>query len=259
MGSVMARIGLQAPPRGLAVDVATNRVYAAMWEADALAVIDGASNALVNSVSGIPGASGVATAGDRIYVTATRSDELFVVDGQKCAIIGRIAVGDAPYAVVCDPGRQRIYVANAGSDTVSVVDGRKNAQVQVVHLGGLGNPHGLAFDPIRERLYVTYALSPKHRAIAAIDTVSGQVVSRLAGNDKRTLFGAYGIVADPLRGWVYTTTLDHALILAGDTLRVVHTVPGVGPAYAFGMCANPLEGRLYIADALHGVLAAVSR
>jgi YVTN family beta-propeller protein len=256
-GKVIKRIPLQAAPRGLAVDLATNRIYASLWEVDALAVIDGSQNTLVKTVSGIPGASGVAVAADRVYVTATRSDELFVVDAQDYAIMGRIAVGDAPYAVVCDPGRQRIYVANAGSDTVSIVDGSKSAQVHVVHLGGLGHPHGLTFDPIRERLYVTYALSPKRRAIASIDTVSGQIVSRLRGNEKLSLFGAYGIVVDPLRGWIYTTTSDGVLVLAGETLRVMQRVAGVGPTYAFGLCADPLEPRVYVADAGHGRLATV--
>lgn len=248
-GSVTAQIPLDAAPRGLAVDTTTNRVYAALWEADALAVIDGARHTLWKIVPGIPGASGVAVGGDHIYVTATRGDELVVVDRRNYAIIRRIAVDDAPYAVAYDSGRQRVYVGNAGADTVSIVDGRNSVLVNTVKLGGLGHPHGLALDPIRNRLYVTYALSPKYRAIAAIDGSSGQILSRLVGNRKQPLFGAYGIAVDPLRGRVYVTTGKDVLVLAGETLRVVRTVPGVGPAYAFGLCVNPLEEWLYIADA----------
>jgi len=258
-GQAVTHIPLEAAARGLAVDVATNRIYAALWEANALAVIDGGRNVLWKIVPGIPGASGVAVGGDQIYVTATHSDELIVVDGQNCAIIGRIAVGDAPYAVVCDRGRQRVYVGNAGSDTVSIVDGRKGVQLSTVKLGGLGHPHGLAHDPIRDRLYVTYALSSRYRAIAAIDASSGQVLSRLLGNETRSLFGAYGIAVDPLRGRVYTTTVDELLVLAGGTLRVVEGAPGLGPAYAFGLFASPLEERLYVADAQHRRLTIVSK
>ena len=257
-GAVVTRIPMDAAPRGLAVDAATNRIYAALGEADALAVVDGERHVLSKTVLGIPGASGVAVGDDRVYVTAARSNELVVVDRQNYAIIGRVAVGDVPYAVACDSGRQRVYVGNAGSDTVSIVDGRNARLVNTVKLGGLGHPHGLAVDPIRDRLYVTYALSPKYQAVAAIDASSGQIMSRLVGNEKRPLLGAYGIAVDPLRGWVYATTVEEVLVLAGETLRVVKTMPGVGPSYAFGLSINPVEERLYIVDGRHGRLAVSS-
>ncbi len=257
-GQPVARVAVDAAPRGLAVDAANNRIYAALWQADALAVIDGTSNTLHKVVPGIPEPSDVAVSSDRIYVTATGSDELFVLDRQTCDIMGRIAVGDAPYVLVLDPDRQRIYVGNAGSDTISIVDEQNRAQVNVVKLGGLGHPHGMALDPIRDRLYVTYALSPKYRAIAAIDASSGELVSRLVGEEKRPLFGAYGIAVDPLRGWVYTTTVDELLVLSGQTLQVLQARPGVGPSYAFGLSFSATERRLYLADARHGELV-VSR
>jgi len=170
-----------------------------------------------------------------------------------------VPVGDAPYAVACDRGRQRVYVGNAGDDTVFVVDGRNGTLVNTIRLGGLGHPQGLALDPVRNRLYVTYALSPKYRAVAAIDASSGRILSRLVGNEKRPLFGVYGVAVDPLRGWVYVTTVDEILVLAGETLRVVEVTSGVGPAYAFGSCVNPVEERLYIADGRHGRLAVCSK
>ena len=253
--TVIARIPLGTVPRGLDVDVAANRIYAALWEADALAVIDGARHTLWKMVSGIPGASGVAVGDDCIYVTATRSDDLVLVDRQNCAIIERLPVGDAPYAVTYDRGRQRVYVGNAGDDTVSIVDAGTVALVNTVRLGGLGHPQDLALDPVRDRLYVTYALSPKYGAIAAIDASSGQVISRLVGDGERPLFGAYGIAVDPLKGWVYVATTDEMLVLAGETLRVAQVISGVGPVYAFGLHVDPIQGRLYVADGRHGSLS----
>ncbi len=257
-GQAVARIVVGTAPRGLAVDAMNNRIYAALWQADAVAVIDGTSNALYKVVSGIPGPSDVAVSRDRVYVTATGSDELFILDRQTCAIMGRVAVGDAPYMLVLDPDRQRIYVGNAGSDTISIVDEQSSAQVNVVKLGGLGHPHGLAIDPIRDCLYVTYALSPKYRAIAAIDASSGEILSRLVGDEKRPLFGAYGIAVDPLRGWVYMTTVDELLVLSAQTLRVLEAIPGAGPTYAFGLSFYAAQGYLYLADARQGGLV-VSR
>ncbi|MBM4430217.1 MAG: YncE family protein, partial [Chloroflexi bacterium] len=256
---ILATIPVDAAPRGLAIDVVTNRLFAGLPDKDALAVIDTAENIVRTIVPGIPGASGVAVGTDHIYVTATRSDELVVIDGRNYAIIGRITVGDAPFAVAYDAGRQRVYVGNAGEDTISIVDGRNHVLLNTVKLGGLGHPHSLAVDPIRNRLYVTYALSPKYRAIAAIDASSGEVLSRLVGNEDRPLFAAYGLAVEPLRGWVYVTTVDELFVLAGESLQVISTVSGVGPVYAFGVAIHPTQDRLYLADARHRGLTVLGK
>lgn len=254
---VIAYIPLPSAPYGLAVDANNNYIYAALQQMDALAVIDGAQHQLLRTLPDIPGASGVAIGGDSIYVTATRSDELIVVNRQNCAIIKRVLVGDAPYAVLYDPGLQRIYVANAGEDTVSIIDGHDWTLVNSVKLGGLGHPHGLALDLVRERLYVTYALSPKHRAIAVVDTRSGQIISTLRGSKDEPLLGVYGITVDPLRGLVYAATVDELLVLAGEPLHIMQRTPEIGPVYAFGLAIEPMTERVYIADGQHGRVAVV--
>ncbi|KPL19893.1 MAG: hypothetical protein AMJ93_12990 [Anaerolineae bacterium SM23_84] len=247
-GGVIGQIPVGAAARGLAVDVAASRIYAALPDADALVVINASRRLLWKTVPGIPGASGVAIDGDHVYVTATGSDELVVVDRQNYAIIKRLTVGDAPYAVACDPERQWVYIGNAGDDTVSIVDGRSGRVLNTAELDGLGHPHGLALDPSRARLYVTYASTPKYQAVASIDAVSGQVLSRLVGNDEQPLFGAYGIAVDTLLGRVYVTTVEGLLVLKGETLQVVGLLPGVGPAYAFGLHLDPVHQQLYVVD-----------
>jgi DNA-binding beta-propeller fold protein YncE len=127
-----------------------------------------------------------------------------------------------------------------------------------VHLGGLGHPQGLAFDAVRDRLYVAYTLAPRYGAIAALDASTGRILSRLTGNLTRSLFGAYGVAVDPLRGWVHLSTVEGAYVLAGESLRVVHEIPGVGPAYAFGMALDAVGGRLFLADGRQQRLAICS-
>ncbi len=254
-GQVQAQITLPAAPRGLAVDGATGRVYVALWETDTLAVVEGTRHTLWKLVPGIPGASGVAVHDDRVYVTATRSDELIVLDAQTCAIIQRVRVGDAPYAVVCDPARQRVYVGNAGEDTVSIVDSYTGAVVATVKLGGLGHPQNLALDAIHGRVYVTYALTPKYRGIAAIDVSTGQIVSALTGSEQESLFGAYGIAVDALVGRVYVTTAQELLVVSAESMEIIARMPGLGPAYGFGLTMDPAGNRLYTVDGLHTRLA----
>jgi uncharacterized repeat protein (TIGR01451 family) len=258
-GSTVAQIELGSPARALAVDLAAGRVYATMPEVDGLAVIDGQRHVLLDVVPGIAGASGVAVGDQGIYVTATGSNELLVVDRENYAIMGRTVVGAAPYGVVYDANRQRVYVGNAGDDSVYVLDAGNAAVLRVLHLGGLGHPHGLALDSVRDRLYVTYARTPKYQAIAVIDTASGEIRFRLLGDERRPLDGAYGIAVDPLLGRVYVTAGQHILTLAGEPLRVLDSTRGVGPVYAFGMALQPTEGRLYLADGQQRRLAVFGR
>ncbi len=258
-GNTVAQIELGWSPRALAVDVTADRVYATLPEASALAVIDGERHVLLALVPDIPGASGVAVGDRGIYVTATSSNELIVVDKENYAIMGRAATGAAPYAVVCDDNRQRVYVGCAGDDSVYILDAHRAALMKVVYLGGLGHPHGLALDSVRNRLYVTYARTPKHQAIAVIDTVSGEIQSRLLGDDRRPLDGTYGIAVDPLLGRVYVTAGQQILTLGGEPLRVLDSARALGPVYAFGMALQPTEGYLYLADGQQGRVTVFGR
>jgi DNA-binding beta-propeller fold protein YncE len=146
-------------------------------------------------------------------------------------------------------------VANAGDETLSIVDGGSGAVVRTVKLGGLGHPHGLAFDAVRQRIYVTYAFTPKYGAIAAVDARTGQVLKRLTGSYTCSLFAAYAIALDPSSGAVYVNAADETLELAGDTLQVLSSIGDVGPASTFGVDFDPVAGRLYVAEQRQGRLA----
>ncbi len=247
-GDVLARVPLSATVRALAYDAVGNRVYATLWEQDGLAIINSVELRLLNIIEGIPGPSGVAVDDERIYVAATRSDELVFVDKQTGTILKRVPVGDAPYAVVSDPGRGRVYVGNAGAGGIAIVDVRTATVVRSLHLGNTAYPHGLAFDPVRDCLYVTYALSPKYRALATVDVSLEQVVSAVYGDEQNPLSALYGVAVDPLRGWVYASSADGLLVFAGRSLHPLGVLTTVAPSYAFGLSLSPLADRVYSVD-----------
>jgi len=164
----------------------------------------------------------------------------------------RLRVGDAPYAVLCDPQSERVYVGNAGEDSVTLVDAGSRRVQATVQLGGLGHPQALALDDRLGRVYVTYALSPRKRAIAMLDSTTGRLVGRLSGTDDQPLSGAYGIASDPERGRVYVTSGGELLTLSASDLTIeIRLALGeeglaAGP---FGMALEPRSGTLYLAGA----------
>jgi len=128
--------------------------------------------------------------------------------------------------------------------------------VNTVRLGGLGHPQNLALDSVHGRVYVTYALTPKYRGIAAIDVSTGHIVAYLSGSEEESLLGAYGVAVDASVGRVYVTAAQELLVLSADNLELIERMPGLGSAYGFGLAIDPAEGRLYVTDELDKRLAA---
>lgn len=251
-GRVVNTFDLPARPRGMVVDPATNRGYAALWEANAVVVFEPSTGLVEARIGSIAGPSGVCLAGGLVWVSATRSNELLALDPNTYAIMERLRVGDAPYAVLCDPLSARVYVANAGEDSVTLVDAGSRRVQATVQLGGLGHPQALALDDRLGRVYVTYALSPRKRAIAMLDSTTGRLVGRLSGTDDQPLSGAYGIASDPERGRVYVTSGGELLTLSASDLtieiRLALGEEGLA-AGLFGMALEPRSGTLYLAGA----------
>jgi uncharacterized repeat protein (TIGR01451 family) len=251
-GRELSRVALPSEARGLAVDPATGRCFAALWRASSIAVLDPAAGRVESLVGGVDGPGGVCVTGDRIWVSATGSNELLALDPASYAIMQRVPVGDAPFALLCDPAGATVYVGNAGEDSVAVVDGRTGAVRKVVQLGGLGHPAALALDGHLGRVYVTYALAPKYRAIAMLDAATGEVLGRLTGTEEEPLFGAYGIAADPTAGLLYVTTHRGLLALSAADLsiagRALPADESGSLAYSFGLAVDSGSGRLYVAS-----------
>jgi YVTN family beta-propeller protein len=144
-------------PLLVAVNPVTNRIYVTHDGAGAsgVAVIDGATNALITDIP-LSAANGVAVdpATNRIYVT-TQANNVRVIDGTTNAIIDTIPVGNFPLGIAVNAATNRAYVANVSSSTVSVIDLNTDTVVDTVPVGS--NPIDVAVNPTTNRIYVTNA------------------------------------------------------------------------------------------------------
>ncbi len=64
---------------------------------------------------------GVNTITNRIYVANVGSNNVSVIDGATNAVVATVSVGDFPKAVGANPNTNRIYVTNDNDNTVSVI------------------------------------------------------------------------------------------------------------------------------------------
>jgi YVTN family beta-propeller protein len=160
-------------PSDCAVGPHGARLYAALSESNALAMIDMASGALTTVPVGA-GPTGVAVGGSgrRVYVANTAGGTVSVIDPARALVVATIPVGDTPFDAVA--GGRHVYVANWGAHTVSVIDVSTNAVVGAIPVGRF--PAGLALHRATRRLYVANFFDD---TVSVVDTGSLSVVSTI--------------------------------------------------------------------------------
>ncbi|MEW6600482.1 MAG: YncE family protein [Nitrospirota bacterium] len=149
-------------PVALSIDYQRGKVYVANYDSDKLSVIDiiktvkGITSDAVSNINNV----GFAVIGviadpafDRLYLLKERPGEVMIVrpfteglDTLKTVmppILGTIAVGSSPRALVMDPEARKLYVVNRGSDSVSVIDKTTKNEEQTISVGK--KPYGITF------------------------------------------------------------------------------------------------------------------
>jgi YVTN family beta-propeller protein len=198
-------------PRGLAVDEARTRVYAANYAGGSVSIIDGHSNTVIKTVTNFPAISaptGVAydPASDTIWVGNTGSTNglntywLTPIDAATFAVGATVPVGQEPWGIAFNPVDKQIYVANLGDDTVSVISPTLNSVVKTVAVGQ--RPYNLAVHRQTGRVYVAN-FGAKNVSVLGPGGLFLFNVSLDFGSDE-----PFGIaVDDVLDNYVYVTTV----------------------------------------------------
>ena len=161
--------------------------------------------------SPVPGGIVVNEKGDRIYVTLSRNNSLGVIDLSDNSV-SEIAVGIAPYTVVC-ASPAKAYVSNwggrrpeagestynssgsqvlvdpksgiANNGSVSVVDLTRKEEIKNIEVGL--HPCSMVLSPDGEKLYVACANSD---IISVISTINDEVIDNISvHSEKDSLFG----------------------------------------------------------------------
>lgn len=286
MGTVV-RVG--GYPAGVAVNPSTGKVYVANFLSKTVSVIDGATNTVVATISGVPSPAFVAVnpVTNIVYVTNIGNNTVSMIDGATNTVVANITVGYLPYGVAVDPVTNMVYVVNDGNDTVSVINGATNRVVANISVGY--SPYGVAVNPSTNMVYVAnfygntvsvingatntvvanvsvwyppigvavnpstgmvYVTSSWSDTVSVIDPSNNTVVA-----DVQVGFGPYGVAVNPSTDTVYVTNLgDNTVsVINGAYNTVVATVATW--SYPFGVAVNPSTNAVYVTDAMSGVVS----
>ncbi|MGH2356777.1 MAG: hypothetical protein ACRDGJ_02045 [Candidatus Limnocylindria bacterium] len=156
-GALVADLG--APPGanvwGVAVDPATNRIYATDIANARLLVYDGATNALVGEVEiDAPARFGIAVGpSGRVSVASytDRNAQLSVIDGLAAKVVARVPAGPFTTSLVANPAGL-VYASSSADRTITAVDPFVRASLSKVSLPQ--TPGGLAIHPSTGELLV---------------------------------------------------------------------------------------------------------
>lgn len=184
-------------PWGIDVHPGTGTVYVACYSASQVVALNGLTGAILQAVPAFPngGALGVAVdaGANRVYVSQFGAPEIRILNATTLAVAGRVTNGvrAGVWGLAVDPLTHRVAAANFFDGTIQIISGQ-----QVVNTrGGFSGPEWIAFDSLRNRVWV-----PENTAdrVSALDLLTGSVIRVAISGTRPT-----AVAVNPL-GLVYS-------------------------------------------------------
>jgi len=204
---------------GVAVDPLTNRIYVGT---DAgLAVIDGATNAVITTVPGFLGGSvAVNPVTDTVYVTGSDSQgnqNIYVINGATDAVRATIPLDRIPGSLTVDSASNTLYLSYAPpypwDSTLTVFSGATNMPIATIAVG----PHpvgGVTVDPTRNLVYAVATANNVDGTGGRITVIDGATQAIVRGMYSVSAPGA--IAVNPTTNLLYVTPgTDAVTVLSG--------------------------------------------
>jgi YVTN family beta-propeller protein len=287
--SIVASVPVGAGPKGIAVDLQSNRVYVSLFDDSSIAVVDAKTNqtiAIWNTRSRAH-ANGIAVTGSRVFVALRESASVAILDAATGSLIGSTAVGGMPYGV--GAANNRVWVANFAAGSVSVLDATTRNVVATTNVGNdpsfvvpdgtrafvsyygggiaiigsdgtlmkrfdpLGTgAFGIALNATTNRLYVT---NREERVLWVVDTVSGLIVKGTALSP-----APYALALNPITNRLFIVLADSNQVDVRDatTLQRVAILPVGAQGDQGGDGIAVANGRVYVANNAEGTLTVIT-
>ena len=177
----------------LTIDYDDHYLFSAHLGAGLLYVIDLRTNAVVKTITGVPGIEGVAYVPElrKLYTSNWYENRIGIVDLTQTAVIKTLPTADKPDGIAYAGPFHKAYVSAERGKMEAVVDVREDRIVKTLHFDSeTGVPQ---YDPVARKVYVNLQ---DRNVLAVIDPISDTVVGQYpvigcAGN--------HGMELDPER------------------------------------------------------------
>lgn len=165
-------VDVGSTPPHVAFNPAGATVYATLQTGRGLAVVDVASNTLVNTLPLADDGFNLAVRPDGQVVYATTADgTLYVVDAATLSVDTTLHVGAAANGLAFSPDGTVLYVSARDAASVTSIDAQSSEIIRTYPVGG--QPQRLAVSPDGSELYV----ANEDQGLDVVDVASGNVTS----------------------------------------------------------------------------------
>jgi YVTN family beta-propeller protein len=232
--------GRTIPPRALAFNPTTHRLYAVDQDANRVIVVDSKGARSSIAVGRGPNCIVVDASLNRIYVVNAGNGNVSVIDGATDRVIKTLPTDSRPYAIGVDAVLHRAYVTNTFSSKITVIDGATNS---VQQLPG-GSKDYVETDARRRRAFF---ISYEDPALTMLDAANA------IHHEDLGLSHAWGLAVDEQRGIVYVTEIGKDTLIAyheedGRTDKV--STGAMPDAVAIDETANKIYVANYVGDSV---------
>jgi YVTN family beta-propeller protein len=253
-------IPVSGTPYGVAVNPSLNRIYVSLYSqtAAAVAVIDGTTNTVIDTISTPLGAAEIAVnlTTSRVYTggCTTTSCSVTVIDGATDKVIGSIPINSNPgigiQGIAVNPVTNLIYVSDDNDVKVDVINGYTNKILTSVSFGG-AQPLGIAVDfGINQ-----YAVAIDGPYVYIVSGATNKILKRLTVGSFAT-----NIAINSFTSQAYVTNETFAPSTLGvvnlRTQQIEANIPvGNNP---FGVCVDLYTNLAFVTNTQDGTVAVVN-
>lgn len=250
--NIIETVSLGIEPVRMAVNPSTNLIYVTVVNEDAVYVIDGSDNKVVNSikVGRKPAGIEVNVATNQIYVANSLDGSVNVIDGLSNSVIDIIEMSGSPIEIGVNPVTNKVYVTTLFpsfefSSNVQVIDGLTNEITGTIEMSSSVMPPGkISINPEKNMIYIsTFNGFMQKMSCFPIEVINGtndSIVDIIKVNNE-----ARGIAANPLTNLIYVTLSDGVAVINGETNGIVDTIDIEG--FAGEVSLNTVTNRIYVA------------
>ena len=108
----------------------------------------------------------------KVYVTNDESTHVYVIDPKTQKVTATIDIPSAPEYMVYDEATDKIYLNLKEENAIAVIDPVSNKMTSLWPVAPATGPHGLAFNPLTNHLFVAGA----NGKLAVLDSKTGKVI-----------------------------------------------------------------------------------